>query len=237
MPPLAPLVGVRQALHLQRVCHRAKHAWPSLLPPCAEVLLLEKLLPRSCLFSIARSVRVSANCSCGAAFLHPRCNTLHRRCRLCGWAPPNNPGAHAPSQQRGTGLGRGAAPSPSPTLGTRSGGAPHPRPPPLTGKQGHAQASPGRGFPAPVSLELCSLVGQAPGGQRSCPRGARQGRGAVGKHPWARPKGTGCPRPRRGGGQGCFSTAGARTTSVTSERPALGRSSVSPLRVATLLRS
>lgn len=137
------------------------------------------------------------------------------------------------------GLGRGVAPFPPCPPGPRGRPAPRARNIPLTGKQGHARPWPERGLPYPLAL---FQIGRARGqwAAAGCPLAPRQGRGAVGSPPLARPppRGTGCPRPRRGGGgQGGLSTAGASATPPPL-RPAsqAGSESVS-LRSQTHLRS
>lgn len=140
-------------------------------------------------------------CKC---FAHRRCNTLqscYARPVWWGAKPPYAPArSRGPSHQRGRGLGGGADPLPAPVWPSGQGALRTPgHPLSLENRRGSARASPGRGLPYP--LALFQLGRASPRWAASgCPRGARQGRGAVGSPPLARPpRGTGCPRPLRGG--------------------------------------
>lgn len=112
-----------------------------------------------------------------------------------GSAPTPRPLTRAKSarEKRAWGAERPLSPR---HLGPRGRGAPHPNPSLLENRRGPGLA----GARAPAFLELCSVVRQGDGASTACgcPPAPRQGRGAVVNHPLARPKGTGCPRPRRG---------------------------------------
>lgn len=132
---------------------------------------------------------------------------------------PYAPPAHAGKVSQGeAGLGCGARPLSPRHLGPRGRGAPHPNPSLLENRRGPGLA----GARAPAFLELCSVVRQGDGASTACgcPPAPRQGRGAVVNHPLARPKGTGCPRPRRGVWARVVVHGGRERYTATPERPA-----------------
>jgi hypothetical protein len=152
---------------------------------------------------------------------------------------PQSRRSRAKSTER-SGLGARSRPlSPCPPC-TRGKGRSAPPGHPSHWKTGSGS---GRAWPERVPpypwLWFIKLVGQGDSGQQHAVHWHRVSLGERWESaPWpGPPRGRVVHAPAGGGGQGHFSTAGARTTSVTSERPALGRSSVSPLRAATLLRS
>lgn len=142
-----------------------------------------------------------------------RCKCLaHRRCKHTtvlasprpvwwGAKPPYAPAARAASPQREAGLGRGAAPSPPAHLALGAGPLRVPGTSlSLENRRGACQALAGARVPDPVSLELCSVVGQGDGVSTACgcPPAPRQCRGAVVNHPLARPP-DGLSTPPAGG--------------------------------------